>query len=238
MDTFEPGRKKTKAKKTSLMEVDLEKRMFAPDETIISDSMYNLTIGLTIALGFAIDFVMAFFFGRQIMSIPYIAVIIAYFVLTLGGAFIVHRSSSAFVSGLAFMVMAVGMGLLLTFFLNAYELSSVYLAFGITCGITVVMTILGTIFPAFFLSIGKTLGITLIIVIIAEVACLFLFPGALRALDYGVIILFCGYIGYDWARAQRYAKTLDNAVDSAADMYLDIVNIFIRILEITGKTKD
>ena len=29
----------------------------------------------------------------------------------------------------------------------------------------------------------------------------------------------------------------DNAIDSAADIYLDVVNLFIRILSITGKRR-
>ena len=35
-------------------------------------------------------------------------------------------------------------------------------------------------------------------------------------------LIFSGYIGYDWARANAILKTLDNAIDSAAALYLDI----------------
>ena len=31
-----------------------------------------------------------------------------------------------------------------------------------------------------------------------------------------------------------YPKTLDNAVDSALDIYLDVINLFLRILRILG----
>ena len=48
--------------------------------------------------------------------------------------------------------------------------------------------------------------------------------------DWLVALLFCGYIGYDWAKAQEKRKTLDNAVDSAVDLYLDIINLFVRLL--------
>jgi FtsH-binding integral membrane protein len=53
-----------------------------------------------------------------------------------------------------------------------------------------------------------------------------------------VALIFCGYIGLDWHRAQQFPKTLNNAVDSAADIYLDVVNLFVRILSITGKRRD
>ena len=53
--------------------------------------------------------------------------------------------------------------------------------------------------------------------------------------DWVVALLFCGYIGYDWAEAQNNAKTLDNAIDSAVALYLDIINLFLRLL---GSSKD
>ena len=43
-------------------------------------------------------------------------------------------------------------------------------------------------------------------------------------------IIILGYIGYDWAKAQEKRKTLDNAVDSAVDLYLDVINLFVRLL--------
>ena len=236
MSGFEPVKEKPgKGAEKNFMEAYREQRLFADDTTLISDSAYNITIGLTIALGFAIDFFMAYFLKAQILQLPIIGVIIAYFIMSLGGIFVVHKSTSAFVSGLGFIVLAAGMGLLLTFILNEYNLSSVYLAFGITVVITVVITMCGTIFKDFFLSMGRVLMIALIVTIIAELACTFLLPGALGIFDYAVILLFAGYIGFDWARAQQFPKTMNNAIDSAADLYIDIVNILIRVLEIVGK---
>lgn len=46
--------------------------------------------------------------------------------------------------------------------------------------------------------------------------------------------VFSLYIGYDFQRAQAYPKTADNAVDCALDIYLDIINLFLRILRILG----
>ena len=57
----------------------------------------------------------------------------------------------------------------------------------------------------------------------------------LGVMDYIMVLIFSGYVGYDWSKAQIFPKTLDNAIDSAADIYVDIVNLFIRILRIMGK---
>ena len=53
-------------------------------------------------------------------------------------------------------------------------------------------------------------------------------------MDYVVALLFAGYIGYDWSKAQQYPKTIDNAIDSAADIFVDIIGLFIRLLAIFG----
>ena len=80
-------------------------------------------------------------------------------------------------------------------------------------------------------------GIALLIAIAADLVCIFLLRVNLSLIDAGVAVIFAGYIGYDWSRAQAYPKTLDNAVDCAADIYVDIVNLFIRILSIIGNSK-
>ena len=50
-------------------------------------------------------------------------------------------------------------------------------------------------------------------------------------------IVFSVYIAYDFHRSQMYPKTLDNAVDSALDIYLDVINLFLKVLRILAKAK-
>ena len=60
----------------------------------------------------------------------------------------------------------------------------------------------------------------------------------LGLIDYIVVLIFCGYIGYDWAKANALPKTYDNAIDSAANLYVDIVNLFLRILRILARSQN
>ena len=53
-----------------------------------------------------------------------------------------------------------------------------------------------------------------------------------------IAVIFALYIGYDWVKAQQYVHTLDNAVDSALDIYMDIINLFLRVLMILGRNND
>jgi len=94
---------------------------------------------------------------------------------------------------------------------------------------------LGAAYPKAFLSIGRALFFALIATILAEVG-LMIFTGSVPGIfDWIVVLIFAGYIGYDWARAQALPKTYDNAVDCAASLYVDIVILFMRLLRLFSR---
>ena len=212
-------------------------RMNSYAGTKVTERSYNLTIGLTLLWGVLINVVMSVFFTYQILSLNYLLVLVLYFVGTIGCSILVHKSDSPAVSFAGFTGMAVSMGLLLTFYVTIFTAHSVSYAFIATALVTVIMVILSMLYPDFFQNLGRTLFISLLACIIIQVAGMFLLGLPMTIIDYAVALIFCGYIGLDWCRAQRYPKTLDNAIDSAADIYLDVVNLFIRILAITGKRR-
>ena len=51
------------------------------------------------------------------------------------------------------------------------------------------------------------------------------------------IFIFSLYVGYDWARGQQYPSTASYACFTALQLYMDIINIFIRILRLLGKRR-
>ena len=83
------------------------------------------------------------------------------------------------------------------------------------------------------------LNITIIITetIVVEIVALLL-GFAVGWIDFIVVGIFTLYVGFDWSRAQAYPKTIDNAVDSAIDIYMDIINLFVRILSILSRHDD
>ena len=96
------------------------------------------------------------------------------------------------------------------------------------------MIVLSIAFPDFFSGLGKILFGSLIGLIVAGLISMFLFPGAYTLVTWIGAAIFALYIGYDYWRAQQYAKTIDNAVDSAVAIYLDIINLFLKILRVLG----
>ena len=211
-------------------------RLTCTDGMALTDRSYNITIGLVLLWGFLLNVITARLLTPHILRINQWVVLIGYFVISFGCMALIFKSHRPAVSFLGFTGLAFAMGVLLTFFLTAYSNSSVYTAF-LTTGIIVVsMMIAAIFFPAFFLSLGRVLGVCLIASIVIELIFGLIFRVPLNILDYVIVAVFAGYVGYDWAKAQSYPKTLDNAIDSAADIYVDVVNIFIRILSIVGRS--
>lgn len=211
------------------------KRLTSTDGTPLTEGAYNVTIGLTLLWGLLLNVLTAVFLTPYIIQIDYRIILVGYLVLSFGCIAVVFKSHTPAISFLGFTGLAFVMGVLLTFFLTAYSASSIYSAFLATGIIVLSMMILSMFFPAFFLSLGRVLLFALIGSIVIELIGGLLLHLPLGIMDYVVVVIFAGYIGYDWAKAQAYPKTMDNAIDSAADIYVDIINIFIRVLSIIGK---
>ncbi len=207
----------------------------------ISPQTYNLIIGATLLYGFIINMIMVACCADFAMSMNPIAFIISYFVMAIAGGLMVHKSDSPVISFIGYNLIVIPLGLCLTIIVNAYLYSgyetTIITAFLITAVVTLVMMGLGSMFPTFFLSIGRTLCISLIITVVAELILYFL-GVQLGIADYIVVLIFCGYVGYDWAKANAHVKTVNNAIDSASELYVDIVNLFVRILRILARAND
>ncbi len=213
-------------------------RLLSVDGVQLSENTYNIAIGLTLLWGILINVGMAFFLTPYIVKLDLRIIVIGYLVVSFGSFFMIARSHNPAVSFLGFTLLACAMGVLLTSFLTMYSTSTIYSAFLATGIIVVSIMIISTIFPQFFLSLGRVLLFALLGSLAVELIGGLIFRLNLGIMDYVMVVIFGGYIGYDWAKAQEYPKTLDNAIDSAADIYVDIVNIFIRILSIMGKKND
>ena len=214
-----------------------EERLSSFEGLQLTDQTFNLAIGLTLVVGILVDMIIAHYLTDLVFRLSPILMLIIYLAGSIGCTMVIYRSAKPVVSFLGFLGLAVCMGLMLTYFISMYELGTVQLAFTLTGGVFVVMVVLSTLFPSFFLSIGRGLGITLLVTIVVEIIATLVLRRTLMITDYIIVLVFCGYVGFDWARAQRYPKTLDNAIDCAADIYVDIINLFIRILSILGKSK-
>lgn len=206
------------------------------DAKIIHRSTYNVVIGLTLMWGFAINWLMVVNIPvASISSINPIVFFVGYLSSCFLGIYLFKKSASPMVSFIGYNFVVVPFGLIINLVVSQYNPDIVVQAIRVTGMVTFVMMVLGSMYPAFFNKISGGLTIALFCVVIVELIEIFIFNTHHGILDWIVAIIFCGYIGYDWARANAIPKTYDNAIDSAAALYMDIINLFLRIVRILGR---
>ena len=197
---------------------------------------YNLTIGLVLLWGFVVNLLMCKFCTKTFMNWNFTAVVIGYFIVAIAGMLINRFSDNPFISFIGYNMVVLPVGVVLSIALTEYDKISIMNALLTTTVVTLIMIVLAIIIPNVFLSMGKVLFFCLTGVIVCEIIFMFIGFVTPSLWDFGVALIFCGYIGYDWAESQKQRHTLDNAVDSVVDLYLDIVNLFLRILSSSSKS--
>ena len=133
-----------------------------------------------------------------------------------------------------FSLFVAGFGITAGVGLSAYDLPAVNTAFFATAGITAVAGIAGLMFPGFFQRIGGVLFSVLVGVFLVEVVLMFMGVGQ-TVTDWIMVAVFSGFIAYDFNRAARLEPTVPNAVLSASNLFVDIVNVLLRLLRIFSR---
>lgn len=201
----------------------------------ISAGMFNFIIGMVLLYGFALNwYIVETIPVESIKAINPWLFFGGYFVSCITGICLFNGSKNPLISFLGYNLVAVPFGLVVSLIVADYSTDIVVKAMQATTMVTVGMMVVATIFPTFFKSIGGALFWALLISIVVELLMIFVFNQHLSVMDWIVALIFCGYIGFDWAMANSVERTVDNAVDAAASLYMDIINLFVRILSIMG----
>lgn len=169
-------------------------------------------------------------------------------VLAISAAIGKMSSSTAMV---LFVVYAIINGLTLSVIFFVYELGSIYAAFGVTALTFAAMSFIGATTKRDLSNLRGYLMMGLIGVIIASVVNLFLGNSAFDILISMVAVLvFIGLTAYDTQYIKRLlqdaeSNTYDDttevirkiAIIGALKLYLDFINLFLRILRLMGRKK-
>lgn len=128
-----------------------------------------------------------------------------------------------------------------------YSLGSVVIAFGVTCIMFVVMAIIGHTTKTDLSKFNGLILPALIGLIIASIINIFVASTMLDwIINYAGIIIFLFLIAYDMQKLRYYYQEgLSNPsieenimIYGAFGLYLDFINLFIRLLQIFGKRRD
>lgn len=157
-------------------------------------------------------------------------------IIVIGSLLLVSYSKNN-VKKIMFAVFCFVEGLFLSPLLMIYTSTSLITAIGLTLVVTIICSVIGskvTLKESF----GKYLFIVLICVLIYTMVSLFI---PLPSINLIIMILFSLYIVYDmnvFISLVRYNYiSNDDIINSVIQMYLNILNLLITILDIIGKEK-
>ena len=220
------------------------RRSLREGETLISDRLFHLIFGGVLLWGFLVNVLLVQNFTKPMVRLVYgsgaigmILMVVVYFVCAIAGSRMLH-AGGLMTSFIGFNLIAIPVGLLVSVAIYGYDTTLVLHALTLTLLATAIMTLMGALFPQFFLGLGQLLFIALGACLVGSLLCSLIFRSwAFAVEDWIVAGLMCLYIGYDWSRLSVCARTANNAVDMAAALYLDIVNLFLRILRILARSR-
>ena len=124
----------------------------------------------------------------------------------------------------------------------AFRIDSIVAIFALTSLIFAIMSLIGKFTTMDLTKISTILFTGLIVIIIASFINIFI---GSQTFDLGIavlgIIIFMGYIAFDVQKIKYIAQALEEdkaSIICAFELYLDFINLFIRLLRLLGKSRD
>lgn len=155
-----------------------------------------------------------------------------------------RRLSAGAVTAL-FFAYSILTGLTFSVIFVTFELQSIAYAFIGTAAVFGVMSYIGKNTKADLTSLGTILTVSLIIGIVVSIINLFIGNSMLDIIiDWAMIAIFMGFTVYDINKIMSIQTDIENPdveklyVYGAMQLYLDFINLFIRILQIFGKRRN
>lgn len=216
-------------KKQMLVSDDYLSGIMEPES--ISVVLYNFLIGSFLIYGFLINvFECSVLSVIHLPKLPAFLGLLLYIICAFIGTFFVREKAgtlSVFI-GYHFFVVPVGVSVWLG--TSGRFMGDVLEVAGLTTAITFMMLLASSLFPRFFAGLGRFLLVSLFSFVICELVNIFVFGAFPKILNLIAVFLFSLYIGYDWYMGTFRRKCVANALRTALELYLDIINIFLALL--------
>lgn len=172
------------------------------------------------------------FFGIFILEIA----------IVLGGNFAISRNIPGLAAGL-YVVYSIINGVTLSIIFLAYTASSITAVFFITASMFGIMALIGATTKMDLSGIGSICIMGLLGIIIASVVNMFMKSTAFDfVITFIGIFIFIGLTAWDVQRTKRmveegFLEENSIALFSAFNLYLDFINLFLKLLRLMGKRR-
>ncbi len=186
--------------------------------SLYPDAVINIMGGTGYIIAIVIEVAVAIFFGVRIRKMSKNTAIFCYLLYSL-------------VTGVTFS----------TLFL-AFDLTSLMMIFGITALVFGIFAFFGMVTKLPLHKLGTMLLMGLVAIILASLVNLFI---GSASFEFGIciigILIFIGYIAYDMKMLPALFNELGEekgAIYGAFQLYLDFINLFLRLLQLLGNSND
>ena len=172
----------------------------------------------------------------------YIGIVIIELILVFVLSAFVHKMSPI-AAKISFIVYSVVSGLTFSSIFVVYEIESIMVVFLMAAAIFFVLALIGYFTKADITKIGTILLVSLIVTIVLSIINIFVMSSSFNlVICLLALAIFMAYVCYDVQKLKAYySNGLSNdnmVIYGALELYLDFINIFLRLLQLFGKSKD
>ncbi len=204
-----------------------------------------ITFGLALYMMFNSESVSEFVINHYSMYLGASAASLV-FVVILG---LVVAKLPPLAAKIIFILYSADIGILITPVLLAYSFSSVISAFAVTSGIYFALAVIGIITKRDMSKLGYILSVSLICILVYSLISYFFIRSELNdiIINAVVVAVFMGFTIFDNYKIKREFYAIQNSgneallektsILSALSIYLDYINIFLRVLALFGKRR-
>ncbi len=156
-----------------------------------------------------------------------IVVYIIVALVAIGAIFLSSMTSNSWVSLISALVIPLALGAISAAEFAAIPSESLGEILTLLTINAVVVFGLSTAFPNFFKKMYSVLIVALIALIVVGLMSAFFFEINMTMYHYATIVIFSGFLGYDFVKAREVEPTLRNAISLSISAFLDLLNLFL-----------
>lgn len=194
---------------------------------LVSRSTFNLYLCVLVCLTFGVFFTVGFSVDPLLLSNIGTIGLVA---ITLIGVFLscamCQMKGNTPIQLIGLMMLPIIMGVISSPWLATANTDILYEA-ALTTGMAAsIMFMLSVTFPDFFMKIRGILFGALIALVLVGIASIFFFDMNMTVYHLCSLVIFLGFLGYDFVLARNTEPTLSNAIILSSSLFIDLLNIF------------